>query len=704
MKFLKPKELFEILKKKSGEKFPQIAAKVSDRKHQWILNIVIIVLINLVGATLYFRVDLTGNNAYSLSKISKKVVSSLEDPLTVKVFFSKDLPAPYNSVYRYLSDLLEEYAQAGNRNFRFEFVDVEKNREMAADFGVRPVQVREIKNDRVSTRSAYMGLAVVHGDLIESIDSITEAEGVEYRITTLIQKMNGKIDALLKLEKPIVVTLYASGGLPISGIHGISEKVGAVIQKSNTRNYNKLEFHYVDPDVDKHALDVADVYGLPRLKWPAFTTMEGKAVGPGEGMIGIVVEHGDRFETIQLLSRTILGQFTVAGIDDLENRLNSAIDNLIAVNPKVGYITGHGERDLANQKDGAATFRELISDMYELKTIDTTKEEIPTDIQTIIVNGPRGSFTDEELLKIDQFLMNGKSALFFVDSFNEIQPEGQNMFMREPLVLPLATGIEKLLARYGIVLNRDIVLDRNCYQTNMRGMGDQSLYFAPIIDEKGLNRENMITRYLKRIILLKASSLLIGDDAASPGNSALVSSSSQSWLMKGRISYMPWSMNIPPDAQMSKHILAVLHSGNLTSYFSDKEIPVKKDAAAAKAPVTSENLLKRSLKPAKIIVVGTSEITTPSVVDKEGKTPNAVLLHNMVDYLSGNYDIPEMRSKGLELNPVRETGDTAKLVLKIFNIAGLPLLVVLAGLVIWKLRINRKKKIMRMFSKEAGDE
>jgi len=36
---------------------------------------------------LYFRLDLTRNNAYSLSKISARVVSSLEEPLTVKVFF-----------------------------------------------------------------------------------------------------------------------------------------------------------------------------------------------------------------------------------------------------------------------------------------------------------------------------------------------------------------------------------------------------------------------------------------------------------------------------------------------------------------------------------------------------------------------------------------------------------------------------------------
>jgi ABC-type uncharacterized transport system involved in gliding motility auxiliary subunit len=110
------------------------------------------------------------------------------------------------------------------------------------------------------------------------------------------------------------------------------------------------------------------------------------------------------------------------------------------------------------------------------------------------------------------------------------------------------------------------------------------------------------------------------------------------------------------------------------------------------------------LKPARIIVVGTSEITTPSVIDKEGKTPNSVLVHNMIDFLSGNYDVPEMRSKGLELNPLRDSSDGTKLALKIFNIALLPLLVMGAGLVVWKRRSTRRKRIMAEFATEVHGE
>ncbi|TAL38646.1 MAG: hypothetical protein EPN93_03995 [Spirochaetes bacterium] len=710
-----------------------------ERKNQWLVNIVIIVLVNLAGAVLYFRLDLTANRAYSLSKISKQAVATLEEPLTVKVFFSKDLPAPVNTVNRYVADLLEEYKQSGSGKFRYEFVDVDKHKEAASEFGIQPISLQELKSDRVSARSAFMGIALVHGDLVETVNPVIDPEelkrrattfqGIEYKITTLMQKMTGKVDALLRLDdKKIDVTLFASSDLQIEGMADIDKKVAEKVRKCNHRNYDKLRFSYVDPGKDKKALELAEVYGFPKLQWPTYTTRTGKYVEAGEGALGILVKMGDRFETVPILGRSMFGDFTVAGMDNLEESINTAVGNLVGINPKVGYITGHGERDLSNPREGgAASFRELIDDMYEFKVIDLTEDEIPGDIQTIVINGPRGEFADWELYRIDQFLMQGKSALVFLDSFNEIQPDGQqNMFMREPAVLPVNTGIEKLIAHFGVTVNRDIVLDRNCYRQVQRGMGgmaEQYVYFLPLIDESGLSRDNTITRHLKKIAFFKSSSLGLAE--ASKGGETripLVSSSDDSWLMSGRVNFNAWQMAPPKAAEMSRYTLAALTSGEFSSYFANRPVPEKKEKdkdknkgkagepdkrreGGERSPVASAQPLKKAVKPVKIIVAGTSEISSPMFVDKEGRSPNSVLLHNMVDYLNGNYDVPEMRSKGLEMNPIKETGDNTKLTLKIFNIAGLPLLVMLTGLVIWKRRGARRQRIIAVFAKtEAHDE
>ena len=79
------------------------------------LYCVAVVLINIVGITLFFRLDLTADNKYSLSPASKEVMAKISEPLTIKVFFTKDLPAPHNITEQYLHDLLAEYAANAGR-------------------------------------------------------------------------------------------------------------------------------------------------------------------------------------------------------------------------------------------------------------------------------------------------------------------------------------------------------------------------------------------------------------------------------------------------------------------------------------------------------------------------------------------------------------------------------------------------------------
>ena len=86
--------------------------------------LLVVVLVNVAGITLFARWDLTGGRIYSLSDVSRKVVSTLSEPLTINVFYSRNLPPPYNTVEQYLRDLMEEYAVYGNRFFNYRYYDV----------------------------------------------------------------------------------------------------------------------------------------------------------------------------------------------------------------------------------------------------------------------------------------------------------------------------------------------------------------------------------------------------------------------------------------------------------------------------------------------------------------------------------------------------------------------------------------------------
>ncbi|MCY7361300.1 MAG: GldG family protein, partial [Ignavibacteria bacterium] len=78
----------------------------------------IIVLINVISKRVFTRIDLTKNNSFTLSKVSKDVVSGLDDKILVKAYFSNNLPPPYNNLKRQVQDLLDDYRSysKGNMN------------------------------------------------------------------------------------------------------------------------------------------------------------------------------------------------------------------------------------------------------------------------------------------------------------------------------------------------------------------------------------------------------------------------------------------------------------------------------------------------------------------------------------------------------------------------------------------------------------
>ena len=80
-----------------------------------------VIFINLIGRNWFVRFDLTDNQMYSLSDSSIMVVENIDDPLTIKVYFSDQLPGQYGNNKRYLQDILEEYSAYSSGNLKFEF-------------------------------------------------------------------------------------------------------------------------------------------------------------------------------------------------------------------------------------------------------------------------------------------------------------------------------------------------------------------------------------------------------------------------------------------------------------------------------------------------------------------------------------------------------------------------------------------------------
>jgi gliding-associated putative ABC transporter substrate-binding component GldG len=159
------------------------------------LVIAIVIAINLIGVFLFARFDLTSAGLYSLSEASRQLAGSLDDPVVVKLYFSEDLPAPYNANARYLKDQLAEYRVYSGGQLRYEFIDpmkTDREREAQA-LGIPPMQVNAYEKDKIELKKVYMGVAFLYEDKREVIPVVQSTRNLEYEISSAIQKVTSKI-------------------------------------------------------------------------------------------------------------------------------------------------------------------------------------------------------------------------------------------------------------------------------------------------------------------------------------------------------------------------------------------------------------------------------------------------------------------------------------------------------------------------------
>ncbi len=727
---------------------------------KFVIYLVVIVLINLVGKTLFFRADLTENNIYSLSAASRDTVAQLSEPLTINVFFTENLPAPHNSTKRYLMDLLEEYAIHSNQYFNYRFYDVSpqeegvsdtamENRRLAENYGINPVEIRMLEKDELKFKKAYMGMVMIQGDIIERIPAITSTDGIEYKLTTTIQKLNNKISTLASLPEKVDVKLIMSSSIktvaPVIGLNDLPQLPQAVketVEKLNSVNYGQLVYDFEDPQTDAEIDGLIDKYNIRVLQWPDIPDQHIKA---GRGAIGLSLEYDDERTYVQLLNVLripIIGtQYELIDMDSLEEIINENVESLIGINEDVGYLADHGTLELGGpammmqqqNEEEIRNFQTLVNENYSLKSIHLAEDRISESMGCLILAQPTEPFSDYELFEIDQALMRGTNLAIFTDGFKEEAPPPQQRFQFNmgPTYKPLDTGLEDLLAHYGIRVKPSFVMDKECFKQTLpaqAGGGERPIYFAPMIKNENINKDLAFTKNIKGLITLNISPVTIDTEITKKNDVVvhqLIASSDQSWEMKGQINLNPLFIQPPQsEAEFKRYPLGYLLEGSFSSYFEGKEIPVKEtqapdkkntdeentdDAAAPdKTETDADSALSRieagdtfipKGTPGKIALIGSSAILKDNLLDAEGRSPNAAFVLNLIDTLNGRDEIAAMRSKIQQFNPLEDTDVTTKNTIKLFNIVGLPAIIVVFGLLTWWRRNRRRKNIQMMFQK-----
>jgi len=162
------------------------------------------------GTTLRFlRWDLTEENLYTLSEGTKSVLSKIDEPITLRLFYSEDLAADIglDNFGRRVTELLAEFENAADGDLVVQIISPEQyseQEELATGLGVRG-QMINAQGDMF-----FFGLAATNSvDDLETIPSLNPSQEsfLEYELAKLIWKLSN--------PEPLKLAVLTS--LPLQG-------------------------------------------------------------------------------------------------------------------------------------------------------------------------------------------------------------------------------------------------------------------------------------------------------------------------------------------------------------------------------------------------------------------------------------------------------------------------------------------------------
>lgn len=157
-----------------------------------LLFVGILLLVNLLANRFFFRLDLTEDRQYTLSKATNDILGSLEDPVTVTAYFSSNLPPDIEKTKRDFQEMLIEYSNRSKGYVDYEFIspETEEEKQQALQSGIRPVMINVREKDAIQQKQAFMGALLQMGDQQDVIPFVQPDAAMEYALSTSIKKIS----------------------------------------------------------------------------------------------------------------------------------------------------------------------------------------------------------------------------------------------------------------------------------------------------------------------------------------------------------------------------------------------------------------------------------------------------------------------------------------------------------------------------------
>lgn len=490
-------------------------------------------------------------------------------------------------------------------------------------------------------------------------------ENKQYTVSPATERVLDRLDDLVSIRG------YFSQDLP-PYLATLDREVKDLLDEYQARAKGSLSVEFIDPTGDPALESTVQALGIPKVQLNIIQKDKAEVTG---AYLGIAVQYGDKTEVLPV----------VQSVENLEYELTAAVVKVTGETKSVG-VAGSGELSLNQGMEG---IQSLLGSQYQLVPVSLQSGPVPDEVVTLIVVD-NDELDDEALYRVDQFVMRGGRLLVLAPGV-QIAPGTLSARDRQVRLGPV-------LRTYGAEVKSALVADgQSAMASFSQGYYSFTVPYVwwPQIAAQGLSPENPITSRMDALVLPWTSPVDVApvDSASGAQVSATVLARSSDRSFAAR---MPYDLNPqgnvqPPPTGLESQPLAVALTGTFVSHFRGGPVPGD-TLGTAPAP------LEKSPE-TQVLVVGNAQFVGDQFLRQFPS--NAVFLANAIDWMTLGNDLIAIRSRGALTRTLRNVEDSERNLLKTLAILGVPVLVVVGGLVRMRVRHLARRRNLERFGGAA---
>jgi len=184
----------------------------------------ILVIVNVMAFSLYFRIDFTKDKRYTLSQATLDILHDLKKPVTITAYYTENSTPAVMNAREELKDILTEYAARSGNKVVYNFVNPNKSdslEKIAVKNGISPFPLQVREKDEMKTIKIYLGAIIKEGDKTDILPIIDPNHSLEFVISNSIKKLS--VD-----KKPVVALIQGDKEASLADLPQLNEALSAM--------------------------------------------------------------------------------------------------------------------------------------------------------------------------------------------------------------------------------------------------------------------------------------------------------------------------------------------------------------------------------------------------------------------------------------------------------------------------------------------